>query len=179
MIPISPLPSWRDDALCVQVDVGDLFFPEPRSSTATAKRICAGCPVREACLADALTNREVGVWGGTDDRDRRLLIRRMQRKGEAPPAPKRGLAPCGTPAAARRHWRNGEPACAACAEAANRARIERRATAVEPRKPIEHGTRRGYEAHQRMREKACDECAEAMRAYKAERRAAERRGVAA
>ena len=39
--------------------------------------ICRSCPVRTACLADALDNRvEFGVWGGMTERERRALLRR-------------------------------------------------------------------------------------------------------
>jgi len=34
------------------------------------------------------------------------------------------LAPCGTPAAARRHWRHGEPPCEACLAAHRRQKAE-------------------------------------------------------
>jgi hypothetical protein len=45
----------------------DLFFPLPGQSADAAKAICAGCRVREACLARALANGERhGVWGGVD-----------------------------------------------------------------------------------------------------------------
>jgi WhiB family redox-sensing transcriptional regulator len=40
-----------------------------------AKRICAGCQVRDACLQYALTNRESGVWGGTTDSERSKMRR--------------------------------------------------------------------------------------------------------
>ena len=42
-----------------------LFFSEQLDDIAAAKRICAACPVREACLAGAVARREPwGVWGG-------------------------------------------------------------------------------------------------------------------
>ena len=41
-----------------------------------ASRLCAGCPVRSDCLAEALDNRiEWGVWGGMTERQRRMLLR--------------------------------------------------------------------------------------------------------
>lgn len=61
-------------ALCRQVDLGDLFFPEKGGSTADAKRICQPCPERTACLEYALDHDErFGVWGGTSERERRRL----------------------------------------------------------------------------------------------------------
>ena len=42
-----------------------------------ARIVCTGCPVRLACLADALDNRmDFGVWGGMTERERRALLRR-------------------------------------------------------------------------------------------------------
>jgi WhiB family redox-sensing transcriptional regulator len=43
----------------------DLFFAESPQDVARAKELCAGCPVRAACLAEALDRGEPwGVWGG-------------------------------------------------------------------------------------------------------------------
>ncbi|MHA6780399.1 WhiB family transcriptional regulator [Pseudonocardia saturnea] len=43
----------------------NLWFSERPSELETAKRHCAGCRIRAACLADALNRREPwGVWGG-------------------------------------------------------------------------------------------------------------------
>jgi WhiB family redox-sensing transcriptional regulator len=43
----------------------DLFFAESPLDVARAKALCAGCPVRAACLAGALDRGEPwGVWGG-------------------------------------------------------------------------------------------------------------------
>jgi WhiB family redox-sensing transcriptional regulator len=43
----------------------DLFFAESPQDVARAKELCQGCPVRSACLADALDRGEPwGVWGG-------------------------------------------------------------------------------------------------------------------
>lgn len=63
-------------ALCAQVDIGDLFFPEKGGSSAEAKRVCSQCPTRAACLEWALLNDErYGVWGGLSERERRRLTR--------------------------------------------------------------------------------------------------------
>ncbi|WP_216214484.1 WhiB family transcriptional regulator [Amycolatopsis aidingensis] len=43
----------------------DLWFAEAPADLERAKRLCADCPVRDACLAGALARREPwGVWGG-------------------------------------------------------------------------------------------------------------------
>ncbi len=64
---------WMDLARCAEVD-GELFFVEKGGSTAPAKRICAACEVREACLEYALERGiNAGVWGGLSERERRRL----------------------------------------------------------------------------------------------------------
>ena len=70
---------WWDHAACNDPEVADLFFPEKGGGTRTAKRICAGCPVRVPCLDYALDNDErFGVWGGLSERERRRLKRRRR-----------------------------------------------------------------------------------------------------
>lgn len=70
--------SWRRSAACREVG-SDLFFPVGSTGCAIleieeAKAVCAICPAREACLAFALaTNQEFGIWGGCDERERRVL----------------------------------------------------------------------------------------------------------
>jgi WhiB family transcriptional regulator, redox-sensing transcriptional regulator len=52
----------------------DLWFAEHPADLDRAKRLCAGCPIRSACLADALLRREPwGVWGGEIVVDGRVL----------------------------------------------------------------------------------------------------------
>ncbi len=70
---------WMDDAACAEV-TPDIFFPEIGTNfTADAKKICAGCRVREVCLEYALDNELVfGIWGGTNPQDRKR-IRRARR----------------------------------------------------------------------------------------------------
>ena len=66
---------WMTDALCAQTDP-EAFFPPKGGSSATAKRICAMCDVREQCLDYALrTGQQEGVWGGASARERRRMRR--------------------------------------------------------------------------------------------------------
>ncbi|GAA2422949.1 WhiB family transcriptional regulator [Streptomyces glaucus] len=66
---------WQEEALCAQTG-SDFFFPEPGSSVREAKRICALCPIRSACLEYALDHDErFGVWGGLSEKER-LELRR-------------------------------------------------------------------------------------------------------
>jgi len=58
---------WRVDARCADgaASLTPLFFSESLDDIARAKAFCAGCVVREACLASAVARREPwGVWGG-------------------------------------------------------------------------------------------------------------------
>ena len=64
---------WTMRAKCRGME--DALFPEA-SDQKRAKLVCSGCPVRFECLAEALDNRiEWGVWGGMNERERRLLLR--------------------------------------------------------------------------------------------------------
>jgi len=68
---------WQNHAACNDPAVADVFFPDKGGTTREAKRICAGCPVREPCLQYALDNDErYGVWGGLSERQRRRLRKR-------------------------------------------------------------------------------------------------------
>lgn len=70
------LPDWMDDALCAQTGPMDFtYFPGKGGSTATAKRVCAGCPVVAQCLAYGLDEPH-GVWGGLSEKERRRVRRR-------------------------------------------------------------------------------------------------------
>jgi hypothetical protein len=77
----------------------ELFFPpdcfedepeppaEHAARVAAARKVCASCPVRLACLAHALKTRPgTGVWGGLDADTGELtyLIRAAGRPGETP-----------------------------------------------------------------------------------------------
>lgn len=107
--------AWRELGNCVGVDP-DLFFGGrgDNRSHAAAKRVCAGCEVRDECLAYALDNDErFGVWGWLSERQRRKI--RAETKGPRVPAP------CGTAAGYSRHRRHGEPPCEEC-RAAERAK---------------------------------------------------------
>lgn len=60
---------WMVDGLCAQADP-ELWFPEIGSTGHAAKRICQQCPVIEECLAYAVEHGEMGIWGGTSERQR-------------------------------------------------------------------------------------------------------------
>ncbi len=77
--------SWRDLARCRGMDT-DLFFPEP-DVVPTVLEVCAVCPVRDACLDDAVAveTREgggaYGIRGGMIASHRARLLSRMKRSG--------------------------------------------------------------------------------------------------
>lgn len=65
---------WMDEGSCRDLDPA-LFFPSDGVGVDVARRICAGCPVRGACLEFALANRiDHGVWGGASERERRRIL---------------------------------------------------------------------------------------------------------
>ncbi len=97
---------WMDGAACRNADTRQ-FFPARGSGNHTdwaiAASICATCNVSAECLAYALRNRCVGVWGGTTDE---------QRKGMAKPC-----VDCGTDVGVRpAHSQR----CAPCQDAERR-----------------------------------------------------------
>jgi WhiB family transcriptional regulator, redox-sensing transcriptional regulator len=71
---------WMAAAVCRQVDP-TLFHPDGNPCRAVvqarlAKSVCASCPVAVECLEFALEHDERhGIWGGTDERERRELWR--------------------------------------------------------------------------------------------------------
>jgi WhiB family redox-sensing transcriptional regulator len=77
---------WRSQAECVGTDP-DLFFPlggsgAPLAQAEAAKRVCNQCTVRVPCLQYALeTNQTTGVWGGTNEDERRAIRRTWVRAG--------------------------------------------------------------------------------------------------
>jgi WhiB family redox-sensing transcriptional regulator len=79
---------WRELAECAGSDP-ELFYPEGagpavRAQVDTAKRICAGCPVRELCLAEVMGSEDPGLrWGvagglSASERSQVFAARRVQ-----------------------------------------------------------------------------------------------------
>lgn len=74
---------WRDHALCARPEYAHVDWfnesPNRRAREATeevAKAVCASCPVRQACLDDALESYEqYGVRGELTAPERRKLRR--------------------------------------------------------------------------------------------------------
>ena len=71
---LSKTEDWTLQAKCRGMQ--DDLFPDGAEQK-RARTICAGCPVKAMCLAEALDNRiEWGVWGGMTERERRRLLRK-------------------------------------------------------------------------------------------------------
>lgn len=72
----------------------DFFFSDKSEETAVAKSLCGGCPVRQQCLAAALSRQEpCGVWGGELFEDGAVIAQkrtvgrpRLSQSPTAPPA---------------------------------------------------------------------------------------------
>lgn len=77
---------WRTLATCQGLD-GEIFFPAAESGpthdrqVATAKAVCARCPVRAECLDEALLRIPDGIAGGLTADERRAMRRRITTPG--------------------------------------------------------------------------------------------------
>ncbi|WP_327328718.1 WhiB family transcriptional regulator (plasmid) [Streptomyces sp. NBC_01210] len=89
--PSADLPvntNWRAQSACAEEDP-DLFFPVGNTGpallqVAEAKSVCRRCPVMDLCLAWAMEHgQDHGVWGGTDEDERRRMKRRAARRRTA------------------------------------------------------------------------------------------------
>jgi len=69
---------WMLDALCREID-GELFFPGDTNAWREAKKACSLCNVSSECLEYALKEDVVGIWGGTTERERLALKKKMKK----------------------------------------------------------------------------------------------------
>lgn len=69
-------PDWRTSAACLGRE-DDMFPDNSEAGIAHAKAICGPCPVRDACLADALRtgDNHWGIRGGLKPEERRKLTK--------------------------------------------------------------------------------------------------------
>lgn len=75
----APYPPLDGTEPCGEVDP-DLFFVDPSDPGTVRQRemtldLCRTCPVIAECLAYALTNNVIGIWGGTTHFRRNQLRR--------------------------------------------------------------------------------------------------------
>lgn len=69
---------WMARGRCKDLPA-ETFFPSDGVGVDAARRICADCPVKVACLEYAMENHiDHGVWGGTSERERRRLARQRR-----------------------------------------------------------------------------------------------------
>lgn len=76
---------WKTRGSCDGLPT-DSFFPKDSVGVDAARKVCDNCPVKQVCLEYALENKiEYGVWGGTSERQRRVILkqRRMNPKAVA------------------------------------------------------------------------------------------------
>jgi hypothetical protein len=77
------VPNFDGTQACFGADQR-LFFPRKSgnapAAVRAAKRYCAGCHFRTACLEWAVSQGRsvVGVWGGTTDSERRTIVARRR-----------------------------------------------------------------------------------------------------
>ncbi|WP_245159742.1 WhiB family transcriptional regulator [Blastococcus sp. CT_GayMR19] len=77
--PVAPAPVRRP--LPCRAGNPELWFADSPDQLEVAKRLCGGCPLRDACLAGALDRAEPwGVWGG-EIFERGVVIARKRPRG--------------------------------------------------------------------------------------------------
>ena len=77
---------WQLHSACRGLDSDIFYHPDGERGAsrerrvATAKAICAACPVLAQCRDHALKTREpFGVWGGLSEEDREVIYARQAR----------------------------------------------------------------------------------------------------
>ena len=159
---------WQQKAACRGIDP-ELFFPDRGENTANAKAVCATCPVVDDCLMYAIVNLEiVGIWGGKDGKQRRIIRRQLIADGAITPSELDRRNPhtvdpvqCGTRSGYVTHRRNNEQACEECADANREYQLDYKHRHGQRTRDIACGTHAGYRAHGRRNEPACQPCLDA------------------
>ena len=76
-------PDFDGTQPCKKLDL-EFFFPESQAleneNLRTIRPICKSCKFTTLCLEWALNNRERGIWAGTGEQDRKLILRRKNRE---------------------------------------------------------------------------------------------------
>ncbi len=73
-------PAWHTRAACRGHGPHDFYVTSSR--TEPVRELCARCPVRNDCLADALERGDRhGIWGGLDANERRAIKVRRRSGG--------------------------------------------------------------------------------------------------
>lgn len=76
-------PDWRDAAAC-RPDP-DAMFDTSEAGIEKARRVCAGCPSKKACLVDAIRtgDNDHGVRAGLLPRERKAVVKELARREAA------------------------------------------------------------------------------------------------
>ncbi|AXT84630.1 transcription factor WhiB [Aeromicrobium sp. A1-2] len=84
-MPLQDVWEWQYDAACKGIDPETFFSPDAergprrRNREASAKALCAVCPVVQQCLDHALAVREpYGVWGGLNINERENVLQHQR-----------------------------------------------------------------------------------------------------
>jgi WhiB family redox-sensing transcriptional regulator len=72
--------AWMDRANCVGTDPEAWFPGKGGRVSGLQRQVCQNCEVRGECLLYALAYSLGGIWGGTTERERRLLKRERIRE---------------------------------------------------------------------------------------------------
>lgn len=61
-----PIAKWTKEASCLNMDVNMFFdrYEENKNLAAAIDNMCSKCPVQRECLAQGVSNKDWGVWGG-------------------------------------------------------------------------------------------------------------------
>jgi WhiB family redox-sensing transcriptional regulator len=75
-----PKEDWRDQSRCKTLEIptaDSLFWLGKGGSPMKAKALCDECPVKRMCLNYSIVHEEVGIWGGTTEKERREILAEM------------------------------------------------------------------------------------------------------
>ena len=66
---------WAVYSACREAEP-EIFFASTRADERAALAVCSACAVADQCLEFAIETRErFGVWGGTNERERRRMLK--------------------------------------------------------------------------------------------------------
>lgn len=110
--------AWQSEAACRGLPKA-FFFVTPGGDLTTAKAVCESCPVQAVCLIEGLRHHKSGIWGGTTDKQRRVLRKVLgvtctQFVAEGFLGIESQRRRCGTDAGWQAHYRNREVPCDPC-----------------------------------------------------------------
>jgi WhiB family redox-sensing transcriptional regulator len=67
-------PDWFERAACRGMGWQEFVLDAGSEYSSSIRQLCSRCPVRPECLQFALANPNLcGMWGGTDERERREM----------------------------------------------------------------------------------------------------------